>query len=128
VKDPVEIPFIKEAQNKPKSAMKAALEAAKPGMTERELESVARRKMLELGPRARRIPRGCVFRSEYPLRPVPFHGQAASGKRAGPIHFWGEVQGYCGNMCPPFAFGKVPGPAKSSWKQPSRPPPTRIPR
>lgn len=112
VKDPVEIPYVKEVYRITQEAMKAALSAVKPGMREWEFESIARRKMLELGAEGMPYPAWVCSGPNTTLSLCRSTGRAIGENELVQFTFGAKYMGYCGNMCRPFAIGKAPKKAR----------------
>jgi len=112
MKTDAEIPHILEAYRITEEAMKAALAAARPGKREWELEAVARTVMLQLGAEGTSYP---VWVCSGPTTPLSLCRSTDRPIEAGELvqfTFGAKYNGYCGNMCRPFAIGKVPAPAR----------------
>jgi Xaa-Pro aminopeptidase len=112
VKGDAEIPYIVEAYRITEEAMKAAFEAVKPGRCEWELESVARRRMLELGAEGMPYPAWVCSGTNTRLSLCRSTERAIEKDELVQFTFGAKYMGYCGNMCRPFAIGTVPKPAK----------------
>jgi len=112
VKSDAEIPYIKEAYRITEEAMKAALNAAAPGMEEWELESIARRKMLELGAEGMPYPSWVCSGPNTVLSLCRSSERKIRENELVQFTFGTKYMGYCGNMCRPFAIGKVPDKAR----------------
>lgn len=112
VKSDVELPYIREAYWITEEAMKTALAAAKPGKREWELEAVARSKMLELGAEGMPYPAWVCSGPRTPLSLCRSTGREIQARELVQFTFGALYMGYCGNMCRPFAIGKVPASAK----------------
>jgi len=112
IKSDAEIPYIVEAYRITEEAMKAALDAAAPGMREWELEAIARSKMVLMGAEGMSYPAWVCSGPHSPLslcrstdRPVERHELIQ-------YTFGAKYLGYCGNMCRPFFIGEPPAPAR----------------
>ena len=112
VKSDEEIPYIVEAYRITEEAMKAALSEAEPGKKEWELEAVARSTMLIMG--AEGMPYPAWVCSGPNTRQSLCRSTDRAFKRNELIQFafGAKYMGYCGNMCRPFAIGKIPDDAK----------------
>jgi Xaa-Pro aminopeptidase len=107
-KSDAEIPYIVEAYRITEEAMKAAFEATASGMREWELESVARRKMLELGAEGMPYPAWVCSGPNTTLSLCRSTNREIQENELVQFTFGAKYMGYCGNMCRPFAIGKVP--------------------
>jgi Xaa-Pro aminopeptidase len=112
IKTKNEIPYIAEAYHISEEAMKAALNAAKPGMKEWELEAVARAKMLSMGAEGMPYPSWVCSGDHSRLSLCRSTDKAVEKNELIQFTFGTKYMGYCGNMCRPFSIGKVPKPAK----------------
>jgi Xaa-Pro aminopeptidase len=112
VKTEAEIPYIVEAYRITEQAMKAALSAARPGKSEWELEAVARTTMLELGAEGTPYPAWVCSGPNTPLSLCRSTERAIQAGELVQFTFGAKYMGYCGNMCRPFAIGKMPPPAR----------------
>lgn len=112
IKTDAEIPCIVEAYRITEAAMKAALEAARPGKREWELEAVARSTMVLSGAEGMAYP---AWVCSGPHTPLSLCRSTERRIRAGELvqfTFGAKYMGYCGNMCRPFAIGRMPRPAE----------------
>ncbi|MHB1376411.1 MAG: M24 family metallopeptidase [Candidatus Humimicrobiaceae bacterium] len=112
IKTKNEIPYIFEAYHISEEAMKAALNAAKPGMTEWELEAVAREKMLSMGAEGMPYPSWVCSGGHSRLSLCRSTNKPVEKNELIQFTFGTKYMGYCGNMCRPFSIGKVPSSAK----------------
>ncbi len=112
VKSPAEIPYVREVYRIIEQAMTTALHTAKPGMREWELESVARRKMLELGAEGMPYPAWVCSGPNTPLSLCRSTSREIRENELVQFTFGAKYMGFCGNMCRPFAIGSVPGGAE----------------
>ena len=112
IKDNVELPYIEYAYKIVEEAMKTALDAAKPGITEYELESIARRKMLELGAEGMPYPAWVCSGPNTVLSLCRSTDRKLQKGDLVQFTFGSRFMGYCGNMCRPFVLGPVPDAAK----------------
>jgi Xaa-Pro aminopeptidase len=112
VKSDAEIPYIVEAYRIAEEAMKAAFEAVRPGRREWELESTARRKMLELGAEGMPYPAWVCSGPNTRLSLCRSTNRAIEKDELVQFTFGTKYMGYCGNMCRPFAIGTVPESAR----------------
>jgi len=112
VKSDVEIPYIIEAYRITEEAMKAAFQAAVPGKRECELEAVARVRMLELGAEGMPYPAWVCSGPNTPLSLCRSTNRAIESNELVQFTFGAKYMGYCGNMCRPFAIGRVPEAAR----------------
>jgi len=111
VKDDIELPYIERVYQITEEAMKTALDAAKPGMREYELESIARRKMLELGAEGMPYPAWVCSGPNTPLSLCRSSDRVTQQGDLVQFTFGTKYMGYCGNMCRPFFFGDIPAQA-----------------
>ncbi|MBN2325117.1 MAG: aminopeptidase P family protein, partial [Spirochaetes bacterium] len=107
-KSEAEIPYVVEAYRITEEAMKAAFDAAASGMREWEIESVARRKMLELGAEGMPYPAWVCSGPNTTLSLCRSTDREIQENELIQFTFGAKYMGYCGNMCRPFALGKVP--------------------
>jgi len=112
VKSAVEIPYIVEAYRITEQAMRKALEGARPGMREWELEAVARAEMITAGAEGMPYPAWVCSGPNTPQSLCRSTNRAVQKNELIQFTFGAKYMGYCGNMCRPFAFGRVPGPAR----------------
>ena len=112
IKTDAEIPYIAEAYRITEEAMKAALRAAKPGKREWELEAVARSKMVLAGAEGMSYPAWVCSGPTTPLSLCRSTDRAIKTGDLVQFTFGAKYMGYCGNMCRPFAIGKMPKPAR----------------
>lgn len=112
IKTKNEIPYIVEAYHISEEAMKAALNAAKPGMKEWELEAVAREKMLSMGAEGMPYPSWVCSGGHSRLSLCRSTSKPVEKNELIQFTFGTKYMGYCGNMCRPFSIGKVPSSAK----------------
>jgi Xaa-Pro dipeptidase len=112
VKGEAEIPYIIEAYRISEEAMRTALAAAEPGKREWELEAVARSKMLELGAEGMPYPAWVCSGPNTTLSLCRSTDRAIQKNELVQFTFGAKYMGYCGNMCRPFAMGKVPDGAR----------------
>lgn len=112
VKSDAEIPYIIEAYRITEEAMKAAFEAVRPGRREWELESTARRKMLELGAEGMPYPAWVCSGPNTRLSLCRSTNRAIEKNELVQFTFGTKYMGYCGNMCRPFAIGTMPESAR----------------
>jgi Xaa-Pro aminopeptidase len=112
IKTEVEIPLVVESYRITEEAMKAALAQAGPRSLEWELEAAARNRMNELGAEG----------TPYPVwvcsGPNTIQSLCRStDRRIGEnelvqLTIGAKYKSYCGNMCRPFAIGRMPGSAR----------------
>jgi Xaa-Pro aminopeptidase len=112
IKTDAEIPYIVEAYRITEESMKAALKAAKPGKCEWELEAAARQTMLGLGAEGTPYPVWVCSGPTTPLSLCKSTDRAIQKDELVQLTIGAKYMGYCGNMCRPFAIGKVPAPAR----------------
>jgi Xaa-Pro aminopeptidase len=112
VKSEAEIPYIIEAYRITEEAMRAALAAAEAGKREWELEAVARSKMLELGAEGMPYPAWVCSGPNTNLSLCRSTDRAIQNNELVQFTFGAKYMGYCGNMCRPFAIGRLPERAK----------------
>jgi len=108
IKTDAEIPYIVEAYTITESAMKAALDAAKPGRTEWELEAAARAVMLEKGAEAYSYPPWVCSGPNSTLSLCRSTDRPIQRDELVQLTFGAKYMGYCGNMCRPFSIGRAP--------------------
>jgi Xaa-Pro aminopeptidase len=112
IKTDAEIPYILEAYRVTEEAMKDALDAAKPGQREWELEAVARSKMVLSGAEGMSYPAWVCSGPTTPLSLCRSTERAITAGELVQLTFGAKYMGYCGNMCRPFAIGSMPKPAR----------------
>jgi len=112
IKADVEIPYIVEAYRITEKAMKAALESARPGKREWELEAAARSKMVLSGAEGMSYPAWVCSGPNTPLSLCRSTGRAIRKNELVQFTFGAKFMGYCGNMCRPFSIGKPPAAAR----------------
>ena len=112
IKTKNEIPYIVEAYHISEEAMIAALNAAKPGMREWELEAVARTKILSMGAEGTPYPIWCCSGDNSKLSLCRSTDKPIGKNELVQLTTGVKYMGYCGNMCRPFSIGKAPGSAK----------------
>lgn len=112
IKSHAEIPYIVEAYRITEEAMKAALEAAKPGKREWELEAVARSTMVQMGAEGMSYPAWVCSGPNSPLSLCRSTERAIGKGELVQFTFGAKYMGYCGNMCRPFSIGKPPAAAR----------------
>jgi len=108
----VEIPLIAEAYRITEEALKAALEQAGPQSLEWELEAAARSRMYALGAEGTSYP---VWVSSGPNTVHSL--RRSTDRRIGEnelvqLTFGARYRSFCGNMCRPFAIGRMPPKAR----------------
>ncbi len=108
IKSDREIPYIVEAYRITEEAMKAALNEAKPGKKEWELEAVARSIMVTMGAEGMPYPAWVCSGPNTHLSLCRSTDRAINRDELVQFTFGAKYMGYCGNMCRPFAIGKVP--------------------
>jgi Xaa-Pro aminopeptidase len=113
VKSEVEIPYVLQAYSITEQAMKKALEQAKPGMREWELEAVARAEMITAGAEGTPYPAWVCSGPTTPLSLCRSTNRAVQENELIQFTFGAKFMGYCGNMCRAFSFGAMPKPAKA---------------
>jgi Xaa-Pro aminopeptidase len=112
IKTEAEVPYIVEAYRITELAMKAALEAARPGITEWDLEAAARAVMLAQGAEGYSYPPWVCSGPHSPLSLCRSTDRAIQRDELVQLTFGAKHAGYCGNMCRPFAIGRMPAPAR----------------
>jgi Xaa-Pro aminopeptidase len=112
VKSEVEIPYIAQAYKITEQAMQKALEQAKPGMREWELEAIARAEMVTAGAEGTPYPAWVCSGPTTPLSLCRSTNRAVQDKELIQFTFGAKFMGYCGNMCRAFSFGAMPKPAR----------------
>jgi len=108
IKSKAEIPYIIEAYRITEEAMKAALEATKPGKMEWELEAVARSKMVMMGAEGLSYPAWVCSGPNTKLSLCRSTDRCVKKNELIQFTFGAKYMGYCGNMCRPFSIGKAP--------------------
>ena len=112
VKSDREIPYIVEAYRITEEAMKAAFNAVEPGKREWELEAVARSVMVQMGAEGMPYP-AWVCSGPHTRQSLCRSTDRSIGRdELVQFTFGTKYMGYCGNMCRPFAIGKVPDNAR----------------
>jgi len=112
VKSDVEIPYIIEAYKITEQAMRKALEQARPGMREWELEAIARAEMITAGAEGTPYPAWVCSGPTTPLSLCRSTNRAVKENELIQFTFGAKFMGYCGNMCRAFSFGTMPPPAR----------------
>jgi Xaa-Pro aminopeptidase len=112
IKTEAEIPFIVEAYRITEAALKAALEAARPGKTEWDLEAAARTVMLAHGAEGTPYPPWVCSGPNSPLSLCRSTDRAIGRDELVQLTIGAKYAGYCGNMCRPFSIGKMPAAAR----------------
>jgi Xaa-Pro aminopeptidase len=112
IKSEAEIPYIVEAYRITEEALKAAMNAAKSGKREWELEAVGRQKMLELGAEGTPYPLWCCSGPNSTLSLCKSTDRAIQKNELVQFSIGAKYMGYCGNMCRPFVMGKAPKEAR----------------
>jgi Xaa-Pro aminopeptidase len=112
VKSDVEIPYIVEAYRITEQAMRRALEEARPGMREWELEAIARSEMVMAGAEGLGYPAWVCSGPNTIQSLCRSTNRAVQAGELVQFTFGAKYMGYCGNMCRPFAFGSVPEAAR----------------
>jgi Xaa-Pro dipeptidase len=112
IKSDEEIPYIVEAFRITEEAMKAALSEAEPGKREWELEAVARSTMLVMGAEGMPYPAWVCSGPNTKQSLCRSTDRAVQRNELIQFTFGAKYMGYCGNMCRPFAIGKIPEDAK----------------
>ena len=113
IKTDAEIPYVVEAYRITEESVKAAMNAAKPGKREWELEAVARQKMLELGAEGGTpYPVWVCSGPTTPLSLCKSTDRAIQRNELVQLTIGARYMGFCGNMCRPFAMGTVPAAAR----------------
>lgn len=108
IKTANEIPYIIEAYRISEQAIIAALESAKPGLTEWELEAIGRCKMISLGAEGTPYPSWVCSGDNSRLSLCRSTNKPVQKNELIQLAFGAKYMGYCGNICRPFSFGKVP--------------------
>lgn len=112
IKSDAEIPYIIEAYRITEEAMKAALDAVKPGKREWEMEAVARSTMLGMGAEGMSYPAWVCSGPNTPLSLCRSTDRPIEKNELVQFTFGAKYMGYCGNMCRPFSIGKPPAAAR----------------
>lgn len=105
IKSAAEIPLIVEAYRITEVAMRAALEAARPGALEWELEAVARSAMAAAGAEGMSYPAWVCSGPNTRLSLCRSTARAIRRNELVQYTFGAKLEGYCGNMCRPFSIG-----------------------
>jgi Xaa-Pro aminopeptidase len=108
IKTEAEIPYIVEAYRITESAMKAALDAAKPGRAEWELEAAARTVMHEMGAEGYSYPPWVCSGPNTTLSLCRSTDRRIQRDELVQLTFGAKHMGFCGNMCRAFSIGRVP--------------------
>ncbi|MDD3520974.1 MAG: Xaa-Pro peptidase family protein [Actinomycetota bacterium] len=108
VKTQAELPYIEEAYKITEEALKAALQSAKPGKKEWEIESAARIKMLEMGAEGTPYPTWVCSGDNTRLSLCRSTNKSIKENELVQLTIGAKYMGYCGNMCRPFVIGKTP--------------------
>jgi Xaa-Pro aminopeptidase len=112
IKSVAEIPYIVETYRITELALKAALEAAKPGVAEWEIEAAARTVMLEQGAEGTPYPPWVCSGPTTPLSLCRSTDRRIQRDELVQLTIGTKYMGYSGNMCRPFSIGHIPGPAR----------------
>ncbi|MBN1298954.1 MAG: aminopeptidase P family protein [Actinobacteria bacterium] len=108
VKTAAEIPYITEAYRITEQAIIEALASARPGMREWEIESIGRCKMISMGAEGTPYPAWVCSGDNTRLSLCRSTDKIVSQNELIQLTFGAKYMGYCGNMCRPFSFGKLP--------------------
>jgi len=112
IKTKTEIPYIIEAYKITEESLKAALNAAKTGIKEWELEAVARSKMLSMGAEGTPYPAWVCSGNNSRLSLCRSTAKTIEQNELVQLTIGAKYMGYCGNMCRPFSIGKAPASAR----------------
>lgn len=112
VKDSSELVYVREAYKITETAMRSALESVRPGMQEWEAESIARRKMIEMGAEGMPYPSWVCSGPSTKLSLCRSTDRVIRKNELVQFTFGAKYMGYCGNMCRPFVIGKAPSNVK----------------
>jgi Xaa-Pro aminopeptidase len=112
IKTEVEIPYIVEAYRITEEAMKAAFAAARPGAAEWEMEAAARAKMLALGAEGMPYPSWVCSGPTTRLSLCRSTERTIARDELVQFTIGAKYMGYSGNMCRPFAIGRLPKKAR----------------
>ncbi len=112
IKTEAEVPYIVEAYRITEMALVAALEAARPGRTEWDLEAAARTVMLAHGAEGTPYPPWVCSGPNSALSLCRSTDRAIGRDELVQLTIGAKYVGYCGNMCRPFAMGRVPAAAR----------------
>lgn len=112
IKTPAEVPYIEEAYRITEESLKTALESAKPGKKEWEIEATARAKMLEMGAEGTPYPNWVCSGDNTRLSLCRSTNKPIKENELVQLTIGAKYMGYCGNMCRPFVIGKAPAEVK----------------
>jgi Xaa-Pro dipeptidase len=112
IKSDVEIPLIAESYRITEEAMKAALAQAGPRSLEWELEAAARGRMYALGAEGTSYPVWVCSGPNTVQSLCRSTDRGIGENELVQLTFGAKYKSYCGNMCRPFAIGKMPEPAR----------------
>ena len=112
IKTESEIPYIIEAYRISEASLIEALDAAKPGIREWELEAVARKKMLSMGAEGTPYPVWVCSGDNSRLSLCRSTDKPVEKNELIQLTIGAKYMGYCGNMCRPFSIGKAPEPVR----------------
>jgi Xaa-Pro aminopeptidase len=112
IKDEAEIPYILKTYSITEDSLKKALEASKAGMSEWEIEAIARSNMVLSGSEGMPYPAWVCSGPNTRLSLARSTEKTISKDELVQLTIGTKYMGYCGNMCRPFAIGKFPEPAK----------------
>ncbi len=112
IKTDAEIPYIVETYRITELALKAAMDAAKPGVTEWEIEAAARTVMLAQGAEGTPYPPWVCSGPTTPLSLCRSTDRRICRDELVQLTIGAKYMGYSGNMCRPFSIGRIPGPAR----------------
>lgn len=107
-----EIPYIMEAYRITEESLKEALESAKPGMAEWEIEAIARAKMVLMGAEGTPYPAWVCSGDNSRLSLCRSTDKKIEKNEIVQLTIGAKYMGYCGNMCRPFSIGSAPASAK----------------
>lgn len=112
IKDDIEIPYIIKAYEITEKSLKKALESARPGSKEWEIEAQARANMVLMGAEGNPYPAWVCSGPNTRLSLARSSDRAIKEDDLVQLTIGAKYMGYCGNMCRPFAIGKFPPKAR----------------
>ena len=116
IKDDQEIPYIEKAYQITEQSLMAALDIARPGIKEWELEAAARSAMVLAGAEGTPYPNWVCSGPHTTLSLCRSTDRAIGQNELVQLTIGAKYMGYCGNMCRPFALGQFPAKAKDMAK------------
>ncbi len=112
IKQDEEIPYIIEAYRITEKSLMTALEEARPGKREWELEAKARSEMVLMGAEGTPYPPWVCSGPNTRLSLCRSTDRPIGQDELVQLTIGSKYMGFCGNMCRPFAIGKFPAKAK----------------